>query len=126
MIWHYFPIGMRFPVDDFSEQTKRRCWEVTLSALMAAEQENRVETWFFDFCAHGYPGSSDKEYVCILNQRHVTQTRITVPMFREMGLLRAQLSFHYPFYGANALDDFGPYVCLGEVSKDSSLCPAAS
>ena len=120
MIWNYFPVGMSYPVDDFSDEIKKQCWESTLSALVASEKENWIETELYDFCATNYPGSSEKEYVCILNQRHVTQTRVTVPMFKKMDVLRSQLSLHFPFYSANALDDFGPYIQLGYIDKDGA------
>lgn len=118
MIWSYFPVGLSYSVDDFSEQTKKKCWEISLSALMAADPENRTEITFFDFCAHNYPGSSENEYVCILDHCHLSQSRINVPLFRSLDLLRTKLSLHYPFYMANALDDFGPYVALGNISEE--------
>ncbi len=39
MIWQYFPIAFRFPVGDFSIETKRSCWRTALSALCACRPE---------------------------------------------------------------------------------------
>ena len=37
MNWGGFPIGFRFPVDDFSVETKKRCWSYVLPALRYAD-----------------------------------------------------------------------------------------
>ena len=37
MNWGGFPIGFRFPVQDFSWETKKRCWSYVLPALVYAD-----------------------------------------------------------------------------------------
>lgn len=121
MIWSKFPVGMSFSVKDFTEETKRRCWRIALSALAATEVKNRQGMVLYDNCAENLPGSSEKEYVCILNHSSVAHSRINVPLWRNMSRLTACLSLHYPFYQANALDGFGPYAVLGTIREDGTL-----
>ena len=121
MIWSNFPVGMSFPVKDFTEDTKKKCWRIALSALAATEIKNRQGMVFYDNCAEGLPGSSEKEYVCILNHLSVKHSRVNVPLWRSMSRLTAHLSLHYPFYQANALDGFGPYTVLGTIREDGTL-----
>ena len=121
MIWSDFPVGMSFSVKDFEEDTKKKCWKIALSALAATEVKNRQGMRLYDNCAENLPGSSEKEYVCILNHKSVTHSRVNVPLWREMSRLMAFLSLHYPFYQANALDGFGPYTVLGTILEDGTL-----
>ena len=37
MNWGGFPIGFRFPVEDFSLETKKRCWSYVVPALRYAD-----------------------------------------------------------------------------------------
>lgn len=122
MIWLNFPVGMSFSVKDFSEETKKKCWLIALSALAATEVKNRQGMTLYDNCAEHLPGSADKEYVCIMNHMSVAHSRVNVPLWRNMSKLVANLSLHYPFYQANALDGFGSYTVLGTILEDGTLC----
>ncbi len=121
MIWKHFPVGMSFSVADFSAETKKQCWSIALRALAATTVENRSGMELFDNCAKNIPGSADLEYVCIFNHRSVKQSRVNVALWRSMDRLLANLSLHVPFYQANALDGFGPYVELGSIAEDGTL-----
>lgn len=121
MIWNHFPVGLNFSVADFSEKTKRECWKLALSALAAVDAEQYAEMKLYDLCTEGAPASAEKEYVCILDHRHVTQSRVTLAAWKKMPALFAKLSLHFPFYQANALDPFAGYPLLAEVLTDGSL-----
>ncbi len=121
MIWLNFPVGMSFSVKDFSEETKKKCWRIALSALAATAVKNRQGMTLYDNCAENNPGSSEKEYVCIMNHMSVVHSRENVPLWRSMSRLMAHLSLHYPFYQANALDGFGSYEVLGTICDDGTL-----
>lgn len=121
MIWKNFPVGLSFPVKDFSTESKRHCWDLTLAALSAAKPENRVGMELYDKCSEGNPGSACREYVCILSHFSVTHSRANLALWRSMGRLMAELSLHYPFYQANALEGFGPYQKLGEFTESDML-----
>ena len=121
MIWKHFPVGMSFSVADFSAETKKRCWNIALRALAATTVENRRGMELYDNCAKNIPGSADLEYVCIFDHQSVKQSRVNVALWRSMDRLLANLSLHMPFYQANALDGFGPYVALGSIAEDGTL-----
>lgn len=121
MIWHRFPVGLRFPVTDESIETRRRCWAIALSALAAAPAETYEQMQLYDVFADDMPGSAQKEYVCILDHDQVTQSRVTTAVWRSMARLYGHLSLHFPFYQANALPTFAPYPLLGNVLPDGTL-----
>lgn len=121
MIWEHFPVGMNFSVADFSEETKRSCWKLALSALNAVAPEQYEEMKLYDCCSENMPGSGEKNYICILDHRHVKQSRVTLAAWKRMPELLAHLSLHFPFYQANALDPFSPYPLLAEVLTDGTL-----
>ena len=110
MIWHYFPIGLRFPVADFSVETKRRCWQIALSALAAGDAE---QVALYEAMTDRVPRSGEKEYICILCHETVAQSRRNAAVFHARDRLLAYLTVDAPFLQANALESFGPYGKLG-------------
>ena len=54
MIWNHFPVGLNFSVADFSEETKRECWKLALSALAAVDAEQYAEMKLYDLCTEGH------------------------------------------------------------------------
>lgn len=118
MIWSYFPVGMSFPVEDFSEESKRRCWETALSAAAAGTPEGLT---LYDSCSEAVAGGAQKEYICILNHKTVVQSRANMAVWSKRDRLLCRLSLHKPFYQANALDGFGPYVLLGEIGSGGNI-----
>lgn len=114
MIWHYFPIGFRFPVKDFSAKTKRACWEITVSALTASEgtgvtlyeaQEN------YDFLTDG------PVYTCIACFCGVKQSRAVAKRLYALDALMTELCMQNPFVQANYLESYGPYPILGKLTE---------
>lgn len=124
MIWEHFPVGMSFPVSDDSEETKKRCWAITLAALAAGG--DYAEMTLYDNCPKGLPGSADREYLCIMHHRQVSQSRANIAVWKQLSALNACLSLHYPLYQANAIDSFGPYEQLAVVEADGTLRRSAA
>lgn len=118
MIWKYFPVGMRFPVPDFATETKRRCWELALSALASADSSNvqlydaEVENGIYGF---------GREYLCILCFEPIAQSRYCVQRFLRMPELLACLTIDRPLLQANALESFGNFTLLGITTKDGDI-----
>lgn len=119
MIWTYFPIGMLFPVTDYSEKTKAYCWNIALSALRAGGEW--ADTELMESCREHIPGGAEKEYVCILYQKKVTQTRINCTTWENMSRLQAELSLHSPFYQANALQNIDSYEAFGTIDRNGLI-----
>lgn len=118
MIWHYFPVGMRFPVPDFTEATKRRCWELALSALVSADPSN-VKLYEAE-SENGIYGFG-REYLCILCFAPIAQSRNCVRRFWCMPRLLAHLTLDRPFLQANALEIFGDFTHLGTTQEDGTI-----
>ena len=121
MIWNHFPVGFRFPVADESDETKRRCWEIALSALATAPSETYEELTLYDDTVKDAPGSAPLLYICIFNFRHVTQSRAATAVWKGISRLFPYLSLHLPYFQANALSPFSPYPLLADVRTDGTL-----
>ena len=118
MIWQYFPVGLRFPVRDFSEETKRACWETTLSALIAAEATGVT---LYDAQQTYDTGSGSPVYLCIACYYGIKQARACSKKLFDMDDLLIRLCAHAPFFQANALESFGPYPVLGKIESDGTV-----
>lgn len=119
MIWEYFPIGMSFPVSDDTVETKKHCWSIALSALRAGGNWNGTE--LLECLQQGKPGSADREYLCILYQKEVTQNRANCAVWKDLSRLHCELSLHYPLYQTNAIDSFLEYNVLAEIDAEGVL-----
>lgn len=118
MIWQYFPIGFRFPVRDFSDETKRACWNIALSALYAGDPSgvtlyDAQETYDF--------GSDGPVYQCIACFYGIKQSRAAAKGLMSLDRLMTRLCRHVPFMQANALESFGPYPLLGRIGENKTV-----
>ncbi len=109
MIWQYFPIGFRFPVRDFSEETKRACWETALSALYASDPK---DVTLYDAQETYDVGSGGPVYICIACFYGIKQARSSAKVLMSRDRLMSRLCSHQPIIQANALESFGPYPLL--------------
>ena len=112
MIWHYFPIGMRFPVRDFSDETKRRCWEIALGAIYASDPNGTV---LYEACESFDPGAGTAVYTCIVCYEGIKQSRAAGKRFQALDALTSRLTLSDPFVQANYLESFGPYPELARI-----------
>lgn len=120
MIWHYFPIGMRFPVKDFSEDTRRACWKIALSAIFASDAR---ETELYEACETYDPGTMGPVYTCIICYYGVKQSRLAGKTMQSLDALTARLCLHNPLVQANYLESFGPYPVLAEIDAEGKIRP---
>ena len=120
MIWHYFPIGMRFPVEDFSDRTKRACWQIALSAVFAADVRN---TGLYEACESYDPVASSPVYTCIVCYVGIKQSRAAGEKLHALDALMTQLCLCNPLVQANYLENFGPYPILAQIDGDGAIHP---
>ena len=123
MIWHYFPIGMRFPVADFSEQTKRACWKIALSAVYSADPRG---TGLYEACESCDPVSQSPVYTCIVCYVGIKQSRAAGARFHALDALMTRLCLDHPLVQANYLESFGPYPILAEINTEGKIVPTES
>ena len=120
MIWHYFPIGMRFPVADFSEETRRACWKVALSAAFASDATG---TGLYEACESYDPISQSPVYICIVCYVGIKQSRAAGEKLHSLDALMTRLCLVKPLVQANDLESFGPYPVLAEIDAHGSIRP---
>ena len=120
MIWQYFPIGFRFPVSDFSNETKRACWNVALSALFASEAEGVT---LYDAQQTYDVGSGGPVYMCIACFYGIKQARACAKKLYALDGLMTQLTVYRPFIQANALESFGPFSLIGKFEPEGGITP---
>ena len=118
MIWHYFPIGMRFPVRDFSDASKRRCWEIALSAIFSSDP---CGTGLYEACEAYDPGAGMPVYTCIVCYEGIKQARAAGKRFHALDALSSRLTLHEPFVQANYLESFGPYPLIGSIDGNGAI-----
>ena len=114
MIWHYFPIGFRFPVNDFSDETKEKCWRITTSALLAS---GGTDVMLYDAQENYDYGSDGPVYTCIACFYGVKQSRAVAKKLYSLDALMTELCLLHPFVQANYLESFGPYPILGKLGE---------
>ena len=118
MIWQYFPIAFRFPVGDFSIETKRSCWRTALSALCACRPEGVT---LYDAQQTYDVGTCGPVYLCIACFYGIKEARRSAKILYTLDALMMRLSIHQPFLQANALESFGPYPLLGTFRPDGRV-----
>ncbi|MBQ5991232.1 MAG: glycerate kinase [Clostridia bacterium] len=121
MIWHYFPIGMRFPVADFSDETKRDCWRIALSAIFSADP---CGTGLYEACESFDPVSQSPVYTCIVCYVGIRQSRVAGARFHALDALTTRLCLDHPLVQANYLESFGPYPILAEINTEGKIVPS--
>ena len=120
MIWHYFPIGMRFPVVDFSEETKRACWKIALSAVFASDA---TKTGLYEACDAFDPIAQSPVYICIVCYVGIKQSRAAGETLYSLDALLTRLCLYKPLVQANTLENFGPYPILAEIDGEGTIKP---
>lgn len=120
MIWHYFPIGMRFPVSDFSNETKRACWKEALSAAFASDA---TQTGLYEACESFDTITQSPVYICIVCYVGIKQSRAAGETLHALDALMTRLCLFKPLIQANDLESFGPYPILGEIDANGAIRP---
>ena len=121
MIWERFPIALRFPVSDDAPETKRRCWEIALSALAAAPAETLEKLTLFEAFVQDAPGGAAKEYLCILHVYDVHFARDITAAWEKLPQLYARLVLHTPYWQQNPLDALSECLPVGTVHTDGTI-----
>lgn len=120
MNWGGFPVAFRFPVEDFSEETKRHCWSYVLPALTYADLTDSSlreseSAELFD--------PEKKIYICMVAPTSITPSRKNSLLWRRDGRLMSALVLYQPVVQENFLELYAPDRILAEIAPDRRVIP---
>ena len=120
MNWGGFPVAFRFPVSDFSPETKKRCWSYVLPALTYADLTDSTlheseSTELFD---------PDKLiYIALVAPKVIPPSRKNSLLWRQDGRLMSALALYQPVAQENYLELYTTTHILAEIALDRSVVP---
>ena len=122
MNWGGMPIGFRFYVENYSRETKERCWAHVLRALEYADltevslHEGETEEAFL-------PGQ--KVYIPVVGAKSIKVSRKNTMLWREDPALMGQLALYRPLIQENYMELFAPTRRLADVTMSGEIRPEA-
>ena len=122
MNWGGFPVAFRFPVQDFSFETKKRCWSYVLPALTYADLTDSTlreaeSAELFD------PDRSI--YIAMVCPKVIPPSRKNSLLWRRDGWLMSAVALYQPVVQENFLELYTDTKILAEVAPDRSIVPQA-
>ena len=93
MNWGGFPVAFRFPVTDFSMETKRRCWACVLPALTYADL---TDTALQEAESAELFDPEQLIYIAIVAPKSITPSRKNSLQWRQDGRLMSELTLYQP------------------------------
>ncbi len=118
MNWGGFPVAFRFPVEDFSRETKKRCWSYVLPALAYADLTDSTlqeaeSAELFD--------PDRLIYIAIIAPKAITPSRKNSLLWRKDGRLMSALVLHVPVVQENYLELYTSERTLADIVSDRSI-----
>lgn len=117
MNWGGFPIGFRFPVMDYSIETKSRCWQTVIHAASYAD----IQGMFFHESCIIDDATQQKVYIAIVAFPDVYAPRKNGILWGKDSALLASLCWYRPFVQENYLEMYAPSVYIGKVLSDRTI-----
>jgi len=120
MNWGGFPIGFRFPVQDFSLETKKNCWDRVLPALLYADltnctlQEAETEELF---------DPDQLIYIAIVSPKKISINRRNGFLWRRDGHLMSALTLYLPAVQENYLELYTKPRVLADITPERNILP---
>ena len=123
MNWGGFPVAFRFPVQEFSLETKKRCWSYVLPALAYADLA--IDTTLLE-AETAEPFDPDRLiYHAIVAPKTISPSRKNSLRWRTDGRLMSALSLYQPVAQENYLELFTKDVKLATVTPERQIIPEA-
>lgn len=119
MNWGGFPIGFRFPVADFSQETKKRCWGSLLPALAYADLSEGTTLQEAESAELFDP--EQRIYIAIVAPTAIPPSRKNSLLWRRDGRLMSKVALYWPVAQENYLELYTQPKLLAEVKPDRSL-----
>ncbi len=120
MNWGGFPVAFRFPVSDFSRETKKRCWSWVLSALSYADLTDSTlreaeSAELFD--------PDQLIYIPLVAPLSITPSRKNSLLWRRDGDLMSHLVLYEPVAQENYLELYTETKILADVTAERGVVP---
>ncbi len=120
MNWGGFPVAFRFPVEDFSPETKRRCWSCVLPALAYADLTDST----LQEGESAEPHDPDQKiFIILAAPKSITPSRKNSLQWRRDGRLMSALALYQPVVQENYLELYAPTRVVAEVAPDRRILP---
>lgn len=118
MNWGGFPVAFRFPVSDFSPETKKRCWSYVLPALTYADLSNS-SLWESESAELFDP--DQLIYLAIVAPTVIPPSRKNSLLWRQDGRLMSALTIYQPVVQENYLELYTKYVKLATITPERGV-----
>ena len=120
MNWGGFPVAFRFPVKDFSFETRKRCWDAVLPALTYADLTGSAlyeatSTELFD--------PDQLIYMPVVGPAIIPPSRKNSFLWRQDGSLMSHLVLYQPVAQENFLELYTVTKKLADITPERALVP---
>ena len=119
MNWGGFPVAFRFPVSDFSPETKRHCWSCVLPALTYADLTEDTTLQEAESAETFDP--SQLIYMALVAPTTIPPSRKNSLLWRRDGRLMSELTLYWPVAQENYLELYTQPKLLAEINQDRSV-----
>lgn len=120
MNWGGFPVALRFPVQDYSLETKKRCWSYVLPALAYADL---TDTTLLEAESAEVFDPDQLLYLAIVAPKTIPPSRKNSLLWRKDGRLMSALTLYQPVAQENYLELFTHTRLLAEITPDRGVMP---
>lgn len=120
MNWGGMPIGFRFYVNDFSQQTKQNCWAPVLKALEYANWETMT---LHETESQELFNPTQKVYIAVVGTKSIKVSRQNSILWREDTSLMENLSLYRPWIQENYMELYAPTHRLAIVTMEGEIIP---
>ena len=120
MNWGGFPVGFRFPVQDFSPETKRRCWSCVLPALAYADL---TDSTLQEAESAELYDPDRLVYIPLVAPKSITPSRKNSLLWRQDGRLMSELTLYGPVVQENYLELYTHTKLLAQITPERNVLP---
>ena len=121
MNWGGFPVAFRFPVSDFSPETKKRCWACVLPALTYADLTEGTTLQEAESAEIFDP--DQLIYLAIVAPKAIPPSRKNSLLWRKDGRLMSELALYWPVAQENFLELYTKDVKLAAITPERAVVP---
>lgn len=120
MNWGGMPIGFRFYVEDFSQQTKQKCWAPVLKALKYADWSTMT---LHETESQELFNPAQKVYIIVIGTKAIKISRKNAILWREDPELMEALCLYQPWIQENYMELYAPTRRLAVVTSEGEIVP---